>query len=729
MATLEEIRAARAADMTRRTVLGQIQAARAADRVFTPDGRSTAPGTTEAQAAEIPPGMIYDQATGTYRDAGATAQKMGGMQGASANYLSGTPFVGQYADEAIGKVDGLFGGNPEYAQEVFRQSKQQFQDKHPVLATGAQLAGGVVGSLPAVGMIGATGVAAEAGSLVGGAARVIGGGALLGGSEGLVSGYGAGTTPQDRNSKAASGTAFGALAGGVVGAVAPLLGKTAAGAYRAIKKLDVSAIAHELGLSKPAARIVRDALLNDDLAAASDALAKSGDGSMLADAGEATGNLLDMATSSGGKALATARPAVEARAKEAGIALNATLDKLLGPPQGVRAASTAISKRTAAVRQAAYDAAYASPINYADDTGRAIERVLNRVAPKDLNAAVEIANNVMRDGEIFNKQIMAQITDQGVTFKTMPDVLQLDKLKQGLAAAADKLRDPTTGRITSEGRTLQRQARDLNKAIADAVPDYSRAVRLGGDKLAEERALDLGTNILSNKVSVEDVADIFKGSGNALIIGAPSVKGGASVAERNAVATGVRTGIERALSQVRAVASDPNTDAREASKLIQDLSSRANHEKISLALGGRAPALFKAIDEATAAIALRGTIARNSATAIRTSTRAAAAEQFAPGPLRRIAAESGDVIGGLKQISREALLRKMPEKQLNEALAEIAGVLTSMRGKDAQKALFVVKKAMAGQPATDAMAEMVARVAGTATFIGFLQGSQKLLPH
>lgn len=727
MATLEEIRAARAADVTRRTVLGQIQAARAADRVSTPDGRSTAPGTTEAQAADIPPGMIYDQATGSYRDAGATAQKMGGMQGASANFISGAMAGGQYADEAIGKVDGIFGGNPEYAQEVFRQSQQQFQDKHPVLAAGAQLAGGVVSSLPMAGLIAGQATAAGAGSLVGGAARVIGGGALLGGSEGLVSGYGAGTTPQDRNSKAASGAAFGALAGGVVGAVAPLLGKTAAGAYRAIKKLDVSAIAHELGLSKPAARIVRDALLNDDLAAASAALAKSGDRSMLADAGEATGALLDMATSSGGKATATARPAVEARAKEAGVALNATLDKLLGPPQGVRAASTAISKRTASVRQAAYDAAYASPINYADDTGRAIERVLNRVAPKDLNAAVEIANNVMRDGEIFNKQIMAQITDQGVTFKTMPDVLQLDKLKQGLAAAADKLRDPTTGRITSEGRTLQRQARDLNKAISDAVPDYSRAVRLGGDKLAEERALDLGNNILSNKVSVEDVADIFKGSN--LPVAQAGAKGGASVAERNAVATGVRTGIERALSQVRAVASDPNTDAREARKLIQDLSSRANHEKISLALGGRAPALFKAIDEATAAIALRGTIARNSATAIRTATRAAAAEQFAPGPLRRIAAESGDVIGGLKQISREALLRKMPEKQLNEALAEIASVLTSMRGKDAQKALFVVKKAMAGQPATDATAEMVARVAGTATFIGLLQGSQKLLPH
>lgn len=621
--------------------------------------------------------------------------------------VQGIPFVGQYADEAV----GLLGG--ERAMQRAREQQDAMGRQYPKTSLGLQVAGGIAGGAP-MAAAALPGLAASGGAtLAGRAAAGALAGATAGAVEGAVSGAGA-ANDGNRLAGAGQGAMMGAAMGGAVGALAPVAAAGLKNALEFAKGRDTGIIARVLGVGKDAAKFIKSSVEADDFVAAERALGRSGPDAMLADAGPGFGQALDTAMQSSGAAARLGREAVEARAAAAGKRLNATFDAVLGKAAGLRDASKGIAQRTSGVRAQAYAKAYGSAIDYADGAGRAIEDVLQRVPSKTLGAAISEANDAMRAAGVRNLQIMAEIADDGaVTFREMPNVQQLDELKKALDGIARDATDPLTGKMTGAAVRASKLAADLREAVKNAVPDYARAVRLGGDKIAEDSALETGRKLLSPATTKETVRDAFANP---------------SVAQKDAARRGLREYIDETLDNVKSVISDPNIDAREALKAVKDMSSKAAREKLAIVLGpSKANRLFDTLDEATAHLELRAAVARNSATASRQAgqeTMRAARDPGAAG-----AAMRGDATGAFKK-TVQLFTGATRERDLaldQQAYAEVARALTEKRGQAAKDALALVEKAIAGQPISTAEAVKIARAVTSGGAVGLYQtGMQSL---
>jgi len=623
-------------------------------------------------------------------------------------FNQGVPLVGEWLDEAVGVVA------PQAAQNM-RATSDAMERQNPVESAALNLAGGVAAVAPlavAGAGQGAANFIGRAGSNLGRVGRTM----LAGGAAGAIEGGAsfAGRDDENRLSGLGTGAAVGGALGAVLAPFADALGTGVASLAKRFKKLDVTEISEQFGIDAAAARTVREALLNDDLDAAAARLGQLGDDAMLADAGPATGALLDAASKTGGEALATTRSAVEDRAQQFGARLTGRLDNILGAQsQGLRASARDIAQSTSAARTAAYNAAYRAPIDYADDVGRNIEGVLRRIPSRTLNSAVQEANEAMQEAGLRNMQIMAQIADDGsVTFREMPNVQQLDYIKRALGDISQRETDDF-GRLTAAGLRSQRLARDLRDAVGEAVPQYRTALKLGGDKLQQDQALDLGRRLLSPATKVEDVSDFIRSNR------------GMSREAREAAAQGLRENIETALGNVRRTITDPNTDAREAMQLVKDMSSRNNIAKVRMILGQeKADALISELDKQAAALALRGVVARGSDTAIRQSIQRQVTDETTPGVVRRTLGNLGSPLDAGREITQT--IAGIDPRSMNAAeraqFAQIARALTDIRGQEAQRALVAVRRALAGQPLKDGEAQLIGRAVAAGSFEGSRQG-------
>lgn len=629
-------------------------------------------------------------------------------------FNQGAPLVGEWLDEAVGVV-------APQAAENMRRTSDAMERQFPGQSAALNVAGGIAYTAPLIAAGGgqrATDFVARGGSRLTQAGRAGAVAAPAGAVEGASS-FAGRAEPGQRGQAAVTGGIVGGGLAAVLGAFAPMVGEGVTNLVKRVKKLDVSAIASEFGISPSAARSVKQALINDDLDAAVTRLGQLGDDAMLADAGPATQGLLDAASKSGGRALAVTRDAVEGRSQRLGARLPQRLDAILGEAGGVRAAAREIAERTAPARQAAYGRAYSTAINYADDTGRAIEDVLAKIPPKTLNAAIQEANDAMTEAGARNLQIMAQIGDDGsVVFREMPNVQQLDEIKKALDSIAREAVD-NFGRPTAQGARAARLARALRNAISDAVPDYRRALRIGGDKIKEDQALDLGRKLLWKNTTVEDVRAFLAD--------------GMSVEARAAARRGLRETIEGTMSNVRRTITDPNTDAREAMQVVKELSSRANKEKLQLILGpSKANAILEELDKMATALVLRGAVAGNSATAIRQAIQGQVTDEATPNLAVRTLGNAGNPLEAAREITQTVAgidPRSMSQAQ-QEIFAEIADALTRIQGRDAQRALVAVRRAMSGQPLKDAEAELIGRVVAGSTAVGAYRATtQPLAPQ
>lgn len=625
----------------------------------------------------------------------------------AAKALQGVPFVGEYVDEAAGAVFG------DKATQGIRAVQGAMDRERPKESTALAIGGGIAGSIPMAIAAPLNAIPAVSG-LASRAAVGLGLGAVAGGVEGAVSGYGAGNDG-DRAQSAIQRGAVGAALGGVIGGVAPLASAGIKAVAERMKGMDIAVISSRFGVSKDAAKVVKAAIENDDMAAAEAALKRAGSDAMLADASPSTSQLLDTAMQSGGKAARIGREAVDSRAVAANDRITKSLDAILGSPEGVKSASRDVASRTAGLRSMAYERAYGSPIDYSTGgPGDAILGVIDRIPPRTVQAAVSEANDAMRAAGVTNKQILIDIADDGaVTFREMPNVQQLDELKKALGSIAQNETDPITGRITGAGLRAKKLASDLSSVLADAVPSYRTAVKLGGDKIGEQNALDIGRKALLSGTTREQVAEAMTG---------------ASKEAQEAARRGLRTYLDDTLANVKAAISDPNTDAREAMRVVKDMSSRASREKVETILGKpRADALMRTLDEAAAQLATRSAVARNSATASRLAGKEAIDAITEPGAFATLM-QGQPVEAGRKLVQLfTGRTSEAATAQKQAIYAEIAQALTQMRGPQAQDALQAVNKAIAGQPVSSAEAALIARVVTTGGALAAYQtGTQSL---
>lgn len=626
-------------------------------------------------------------------------------------FMQGVPFVGEYVDEAAGAMFG------DKSRDAIRSVNSAMGRENPKESAALQIGGGVVGSIPIAIASAPAAVVRAPVTLVGKALYGAVIGAVGGGVEGAVSGYGAGEG-ENRGDAARSRAATGALVGGAIGAVAPAAGSVLKNVFEWAKGKDINIIAGHFKIGKDAARAMKAALENDDFAAAEAAMRRSGNGAMLADAGPGASQLLDTAMQAGGAANRIGREAVEARAKSASAALNKTLDAILGPVEGIKSATRGIARKTAAQRDAAYDMAFRSAIDYASDVGRAIENVVQRIPVGTLKAAVSEANDAMRAEGVRNMQIMAEIAKDGsVTFREMLNVQQIHEIKRALQSIGESETDSLTGKITGAGLRAKKLAGELSDALGNAVPSYRSATKLGGDKIAEQNALLLGRRLLLPGTTRETALDAMKGAGQET---------------RAAAMKGLRGYIDDTIANVQAAITnfDPSnpTAASEAVKLVKNLSSRANREKVSIVLGkARADGLFRKLDEVGAQLSTRANVARNSATAARTAGKDAIDSAISSGPMSALM--SGKPVEAARKVVQmmTGQTAEFAEAKKQEIYAEIARALTDLRGKAAQDALSIVQKAIAGQPVLTSEAANVARQITSGGALAAYQSGTKYL--
>jgi hypothetical protein len=617
----------------------------------------------------------------------------------AAQFVKGVPFVGSYVDEALGAVLGPEAATGTRALQGAMEAERPGQTAALNLAGGVTGAAGAVAALPAAmtgGLVGTTAMRTAPAAL-----RGLGTGAALGAVEGGVFGYGEGTTPAERAREAATGAAFGAGAGGALGAAMPFVAKGAQNLADVIKRSDLAIIASTLNISRNAAKVIKNTFqMGGDMDAAMSAIDKAGKEGMLADAGQAAQALLDAAAAGGGQAGTIARTAVDERMARTGQALDATLDATLGEaPVGPRTAVEGIAARTAPQRNELYTEAFNTPINYGSDEGTAIFNVLDKTPDNLMAEAIREANEEMLMNNIpRNQHIKASISDDGkVTFSELPNVMQLDELKKALQTIAYQNVDQY-GRLTAKGTRYNRLAGELRDAVSGAVPVYSDAVKLGGDKIAEERAFQLGADLLKPQTELEDVMKAF----------GPD----ASAAQIDAAKQGLRRYVEKAIGDVRAIASDPTAealDARQVIKVVTDLSSENARKKIKSMLGAEADALLKQIDEAAQSASVRAALAVNSKTAQRQAIRETVEQVTQPGVV-------GSAMRGEPLLTSQRLIQavsgqtdEFTEAQKQRIFEEISRALTERKGRSAQEALRLIGSAMEGQPLTDAQNQFLAQ--------------------
>jgi hypothetical protein len=623
----------------------------------------------------------------------------------------GIPGVGSMVDEAVGALRG------PNAQAGTRALAGAMERERPGETLGLNLAGGVGSAALAAAALPAAIPGALAGVLGAGtrgaqALRGLLAGGSLGAVEGGLYGAGEGTDQESRVAGAASGAGFGAATGGVLGAATPYVAEAAGNVMGMVRRSDVAQIAAAFGISANAARVIKNTFqsggdINDAIARVEQAGAEG----IVGDAGVAAQALLDATGASGPAAAQAVRTPLDERMVRVNEGLETGMTGLLGgPAEGPVSAVSDIMRRSAPERTASYDAAYSTPIDYADASGRQIETIITqRIEPDILNQAIQQANAEMRDRGMTNMQIMARIADDGsLQFVEMPNVRQLDELKKALGALARGAKN-TEGFVpvdTPQSLRYQRQANDLRDAIIDATGGpqgtYAQAVRIGGDTIAERDAFALGERLISPRTRVEDVG---------LELGVNP-----SQAQIDAAKVGLRTRIEQLVGDVRRIPSDPNIDARQAMALLREAGSDNAREKIRRLLGPDADEMLGMLDQAMVASETRAATSVNSRTQIRQATDADIQSMTEPGIIGQAA--QGEPINTAKALVQAVtgMTGEYSVGRRQQIYQDIARALTQKQGPDAVIALRVLDAAMKGQQLTDAQTEQLSRLLASTLF-------------
>lgn len=640
--------------------------------------------TTDSEAIkDILSGMPIDRVQKRSRDRMLIEQAPVAARGAA--MAKGVPFVGSYADEAVAAMGG------ERAAESFRDVQGAMQEINPAETAALQIGTGIASTLPLVGMAPATGGTSMAGQSI--RAGLTGG--AIGGLEGGIYGYGEGGEEggPTRGEKATTGALYGTALGTGIGAAVPVASAGIKNLYRLWKDRSVSDLAAKFGISREAAIVVRDALKSDDLDLAAEELRKAGSTSMLADAGPASQNLLDVAVVEGATAERTTRQAIDERASRYRQDLDEVMDDTLGSPIGIESVKEEARLATKGERKDLYQEAYDTPIDYSQDRGLQIEKIVNTRVPK---SAIQKANDMMRIDGYESKQILANIAEDGtVTFERLPDMVQLDYITRAMNDQADKLKAGAMGGTSKEAASLQNLSRELRDLMRTEVKSYDQALKTSEATIKNVQAVDVGRDILKRNVTREDVAQ-------QLIKMKP--------AQRAKARQGLRQSIEDELANISRVASDANIDARELYALTNKLLSRSAREKMSMLLGPqKSEKLYAEVEKAITALELRAAIARNSATARRLAIKENVQGLTESGAIGFLL--EGRPLDAARRLV-QAFTGKTDEARVirqQGIFDEVANLLANTRGRDAEEALRLVRAAINGEAMTDTKAKIVAK--------------------
>jgi hypothetical protein len=608
----------------------------------------------------------------------------------------GIPLVGGWIQDIAGAV------SPELQAKTKAVSEAK-QSQDPIESTALQVGGAVVPSIIAAPVVAPASFVNWLSKLptVQKMVAVGGSGGLLGLVEGAVSGAGRGGE-DGRMEGAVEGGSIGAAGGLFGGLLPPAVIKGYENLKISFRNVGAEDIAKSLNISVPSAQVLsatfRDA--GTDIKSALQNIFNAGEEGMLADSGFAAQALLDAAASTGGRASQITSEEVTGRAARQGAALSTSMDDALGvlPKVDDQAADALdmaenIASSTKVQRQEAYDLAYGTPIDFSSTAGREIERVFDALPDRFKGAAIERANEKMRleaykTGKPQPEQILADIADDGtVSFSTLPNLRQLDQIKQAIGEVGFKEVD-NFGRPTADALDAVNWYREISNRLKEASPEYRKAVELGGDKISLDSALELGLGMLKPSMSVRDVVRGMKGS---------------DAVEKQYAKLGVRSSIDDLISNVKATIASPDIDINTLRTVFTQLSSKNSRDKIKMLLSAsEAKQLFKDLDQAQMSLALRAAVAMNSKTSIRITQKEIVDDMTDIGAfahlLRLEPAKASQSV--VQKVTGETDALGVAAKQ--EIYTDIARALTQIKGKEASNALKIIMRASKAEQVSDA---------------------------
>ena len=608
----------------------------------------------------------------------------------------GIPLVGGWIQDIAGAV------SPELQAKTKAVSEAK-QSQDPIESTALQVGGAVVPSIIAAPVVAPASFVNWLSKLptVQKMVAVGGSGGLLGLVEGAVSGAGRGGE-DGRMAGAVEGGSIGAAGGLFGGLLPPAVIKGYENLKVSFRNVGAEDIAKSLNISIPSAQVLsatfRDA--GTDIKSALQNIFNAGEEGMLADSGFAAQALLDASASTGGRASQITSEEVTGRAARQGAALSTSMDDALGvlPKVDDQAADTLdmaenIASSTKVQRQEAYDLAYGTPIDFSSTAGREIERVFDALPDRFKGAAIKRANEkadliAYQTGQPKPQQILADIADDGtVSFSTLPNLRQLDQIKQAIGEVAFKEVD-SFGRPTADALDAVNWYREISNRLKEASPEYRKAVELGGDKISLDNALELGLGMLKPSMSARDVARAMKG---------------AESVEKQYAKLGVRSAVDDLINNVKATIASPDIDINTLRTVFTQLSSKNSRDKIKILLSAsEAKQLFKDLDQAQMSLALRAAVAMNSKTSIRITQKEMVDEMTDIGAfahlLRLEPAKASQSV--VQKVTGETDALSVAAKQ--EIYTDIAKALTQIKGKEARTALKVIMRASKAEQVSDA---------------------------
>ena len=344
-----------------------------------------------------------------------------------------------------------------FVDDTYAQVRDTIRGAESAAATeypGAYYTGMGLGGFAVPGVVGVKALS-KAPSLL----NAVGRGAVMGAGQGALSGIGAGEDTPSRISGGLAGGAVGAALGGTI----PVLGALGRQAVRAasdsIRGTRIGdAIGSAIGTGSKTARVLADIIGREDPRAMREALAKSGQGSMLGDTSRSATGALDMAMQTPVPGAQIASQRINDRAKGAYGDIARILDETMGAPVGLNSAQSNIRSETAANRGWLYDQAFSKDIDWRSPAGMELRGLL-QTTPKDVmslaakNASMKARAPYVPDSAYANEFADTVTSKPGPLAGNSPERQELNAFfsEYDRVSGGDRFKRPTSHTIKALG--------------------------------------------------------------------------------------------------------------------------------------------------------------------------------------------------------------------------------------------------------------------------------------
>ena len=553
---------------------------------------------------------------------GEVAQEIAGeIPTRAASMAKGIPFVRGYVEPAFAGARAVAQGtSPTTAMDTIREAIARREQEAPLTVGASRLGTGIATAA-------ATAPSMTAKTVLGRTAQAAGYGGALGTLEGLVGGFGEGLFARDGGFDEAMQTAtrqagIGGVAGTVFGAAGQPAAEGLGALYGSYLREPVRNIVEKIGFKKDAANVVEE-FLAMDAAQAVESAEQVGPYGSISTLGPNTEALLDAVANTPSEGARIAKQNLDETALAASRDLNDRLNDVLGEPtpvgEGILTQKSDIMISTAAERREAYGDAYDFQIDADTEGGAAVLNLFGRVDPSDLTGAKTLLRESGGNPDLIGGRrisadevtdaladapegsVIVSNADGSYTVQGKPTVETIDYVTQQLYDAAQALKRQGQDRAAMSKMNL---ARELRTSLDEINPDYAKARAAGKDAIDQKLAADLGNDILSPRVTREDVALAMKSVDE---VGAKQLK------------LALRNRIDELMANAK-INPRARNDAEvvEALAALKAMNNRAVAQKLQLALGEDAAAeLGEQIAQTSGALLQQAQVAAGSRTNIR----------------------------------------------------------------------------------------------------------------